>query len=238
MQPVRLPTHLGFALTMLLCVGGARGQSLPQPVPLSLMTGGPGQAQVRTLRDLRYRDIVRQGYDFSCGSAALATVLRYGYGQQVDEKAIISDMLQGSDVNSVMREGFSMLDMKHYAEHHGLRAHGFRIDVKALYDLKMPVISLMDVRGYKHFVVVKGAAAGRVLIADPALGHRVVYERDFVHDWNGIVLAIVSDGSFNQHSALVADRESNAIIHRVSALTEASAAVPLVELGLVRADMF
>jgi len=96
----------------------------------------------------------------------------------------------------------------------------------------------MDVRGYKHFVVVKGAAAGRVLIADPALGHRVVYERDFVHDWNGIVLAIVSDGSFNPHSALVADRESNAIIHRVSALTEASAAVPLVELGLVRADMF
>lgn len=202
----------------------------------------PGEATVtkpiRTMRDLRYRDVVRQGYDYSCGSAALATVLRYGYGKQVNETAMIKDMVSHTaNPADVMRSGFSMLDMKRYAERNGMRAHGFKVEVDALYRLQIPVITLLDTRGYKHFVVVKGANAGRIMIADPALGHRVIYQDEFLKHWNGIVLAVMTDRDFDANSFLMQDKHSNALLRRNDALSWSAAPVPLVELGLIRADL-
>ncbi len=202
----------------------------------------PGDAMVnktiKTLRDLKYRDVVRQGYDYSCGSAALATVLRYGYGKNVDETAMIKDMVShAANPADVARSGFSMLDMKRYSERNGMRAHGFKVDIEALYRLQIPVITLLDTRGYKHFVVVKGANAGRIMIADPALGHRVIYQDEFLKNWNGVVLAVMTDSDFNRASFLMQDKHSNALLRRNDALSWSAAPVPLVELGLIRGDL-
>ena len=38
-------------------------------------TGGSYQRQVMTWWDIPFRSVIRQRYDFSCGSAALATLL-------------------------------------------------------------------------------------------------------------------------------------------------------------------
>ena len=202
----------------------------------------PGDATVskpiKTLRDLKFRDVVHQGYDYSCGSAALATVLRYGYGKQVNETQMIQDMVShAANPAEVTRSGFSMLDMKRYSERNGMRAHGFKVDVEALYRLQIPVITLLDTRGYKHFVVVKGANAGRIMVADPALGHRVIYQDEFLKNWNGVVLAVMTDRDFNANSFLMQDKHSNALLRRNDALSWSSAPVPLVELGLIRADL-
>lgn len=201
-------------------------------------TGVPINVKVRTFRDLRYREMMQQHYDFSCGSAALASVLNYGYGMNVTEVELIKKMLVGADPKEVVRNGFSMLDMKRYVESIGMRGHGFRIQPDALYQLQMPVIALMEVRGYRHFVVVKGASAGRVFIADPALGHRVVFEKDFVKGWNGVVLAIVGDKPMLADSFLMRDRGSLALKRRMETLDLATASPPVLEFGLVRADMF
>ncbi|MFC3552332.1 C39 family peptidase [Lysobacter cavernae] len=199
----------------------------------------PIQKQVRTFRDLRYRNMAQQRYDFSCGTAALATLLRYGYGYaDVSETELIKRMMVGADPQQVVKNGFSMLDMKRYVESIGLRAHGFRIDAEALYRLQMPVITLVEIRGYRHFVLVKGAQAGRVFIADPALGHRVVYENDFVKDWNGIVLAVLDDQPMASDSPLLNDRTSLALRQRMGALDSATSPAPVVEFGLVRMDLF
>lgn len=203
-----------------------------------LVPDAPMTKRMHSLRDMRYRDLVRQGYDFSCGTAALATVLRYGYGMDVTEAGLIKKMLTKDNAQQVLKSGFSMLDMKQYVEQQGMRAHGFRIEPQSLYQLQIPVIALMEVNGYRHFVVVKGAAAGRVMVADPAMGHRVVYERDFVKSWNGIVLAVVAEAPFRTDSWLARDRQSNALSRRVDALDRVTAPVPLVELGLVLADLF
>jgi predicted double-glycine peptidase len=181
--------------------------------------------------------MVPQRYDFSCGSAALASLLRYGYGLEIGETDLIRRMMVGADPRDVVRNGFSMLDMKRYVESIGMRAHGFRIDTGALYQLQMPVIALLDLKGYKHFVIVKGAAAGRVFVADPALGHRVMGEGDFTRGWNGIVLAVVGDRPL-QASHLVHGRSSDALARRVETLGRATLPVPVVELGFVRADLF
>lgn len=217
----------------------ARADDAPTRVDTAgLVPEAPLSKRMHSLRDMRYRDLVRQGYDFSCGTAALATVLRYGYGMDVTEAGLIKQMLTKDNAREVLKSGFSMFDMKQYVEKQGMRAHGFRIEPPSLYQLQIPVIALMEVNGYKHFVVVKGAAAGRVMVADPAMGHRVVYERDFVKGWNGIVLAVVAEAPFRTDSWLARDRRSNALALRGDALGRVTAPVPLVELGLVRADLF
>lgn len=231
-----------FPLLMLLAVvvPSVRAQDVPS-VSLHL-NALPGAASVtkpiKTLRDLKYREVVRQGYDYSCGSAALATVLRYGYGKNVNEVEMIKDMVShAANPADVARSGFSMLDMKRYTERNGMRAHGFKVDIEAIYRLQIPVITLLDTRGYKHFVVVKGANGGRIMIADPALGHRVIYQDEFLKNWNGVVLAVMTDRDFDAHSFLIQDKHSNALLRRNDALSWSAAPVPLVELGLIRADL-
>lgn len=198
----------------------------------------PIRKQVKTLRELRFRELMPQHYDFSCGSAALGSLLRYGYGIEISETELIKQMLVGADAQTVVRNGFSMLDMKRYVEGIGMRAHGFRIEPEALYRLQMPVIALLDLKGYRHFVVVKGAASGRVFVADPALGHRVMTESDFVQGWNGIVLAVVADTPMRADSYLVNSTRSPALQQRVGALDRATTPPPVVEFGLVHVDLF
>lgn len=198
----------------------------------------PVTKQVRTMRDMRFRDLTPQRFDFSCGSAALATLLQHGYGIETNETELIKQMLVGADADDVVKNGFSMLDMKRYVTSIGMRAHGFKIGPDALYRLQMPVIALLDLKGYKHFVVVKGAAAGRVFIADPALGHRVMPEADFVRGWNNVVLAVVGDRPMRDDSYLVNSRTSPALARRVDALDRATTPPRVVEFGLVYADLF
>lgn len=207
-------------------------------VDTSRLTNVPLRKPVKSFRELRFQEMIPQRYDYRCGSAALASLLHYGYGINVSETELISKMMVGADPQVVVKNGFSMLDMKRYVEGIGMRAHGYRVDSKALYQLQMPVIALMEVKNYKHFVLVKGAAGGRVFIADPALGHRVVFERDFVAGWNGIVLAVVGDKPMLASSFLMRDRGSQALKRRLDALDRVTTPPPLLEFGLVRADLF
>ncbi|MEI2457346.1 C39 family peptidase [Lysobacter firmicutimachus] len=235
---------LAVCLCALLAAGAAHAQSPGErsvPVDVTRLVGNgavPGIKPMRTMRDLRYRDLMQQRYDFSCGSAALASLLHYGYGLEVSEAELIKKMMVGVDPKEVVRNGFSMLDMKRYVSGIGMRAHGFRIEPDALYRLQMPVIALLDLKGYRHFVVVKGAAGGRVFVADPALGHRVMPEADFVRGWNGIVLAVVGDRPMRADSYLVNHRSSPALERRVDALDRATAPPRVVEFGLVVTDLF
>ena len=233
-QPPRsVACGLAVAIAMWAGDGGAQAR-----VDLSAVGAATiGHKPVRTLRELRFRDLIPQTYDFSCGSAALATVLSSGYGLPTTEADLIRWMMHGADTAEIIRNGFSMLDMKRYVESIGMRAHGFRVEPDALYRLQLPVIALLDLKGYKHFVIVKGAQAGRVFVADPALGHRVMNEQDFVDGWNGILLAVVGDRPLAD-SFLVSGRTSTALARRVEMLDRATLPVPVVELGLVRADLF
>lgn len=231
----RLSAIAASALLALLLAAPAQAQSTFDTSRIGTV---PLRKPVKTFRELRFREMMPQRFDYSCGSAALASLLRYGYGRQVSETELIREMLVGADPQTVVKNGFSMLDMKRYVESIGMRAHGYRIDAKALYQLQMPVIALMDVKHYKHFVLVKGASGGRVFIADPALGHRVVFERDFVAGWNGIVLAVVADTPVLADSFLMRDRGSQALKRRLDALDRSTTPPPVIEFGLVRADLF
>lgn len=156
--------------------------------------GGNYSVQVMTWWDIPFRTVIRQRYDFSCGSAAVATLLTYHYGQPTAETTPFRAMWARGDRDTIRKVGFSMLDMKGYLQSRGYRAEGFRLTIDQLRQVKRPTIVLLNLNGFKHFVVVKGLMGDRVLTGDSVLGINQYSLTDFGKLWNGIVLAIV-DGA-------------------------------------------
>ncbi|MFL9960365.1 C39 family peptidase [Paraburkholderia sediminicola] len=228
---------LQFAVALagcMLCVDHTCAQS---SIDTSRFAGAPLTKTVHSMKDIRYSHIVNQQFDFSCGAAALATLLKFAYGIDIPETELIRRMMVFSTPDVVVQNGFSMLDMKKFVETIGLRGRGFRVNTDALHHLQIPVMVLMNIDGYEHFVIVKHAQDGRVFIADPALGNRVVLEEDFAKTWNGLVFAVLGK-PFREDSPLLQDNESLALKLRASALANGTAATPFVEYGLNKADLF
>jgi predicted double-glycine peptidase len=135
---------------------------------------------------------VVQQWDTSCGAAALATVLNYQHGYAVSEKAVAEAMLRRTDPLKVrVRGGFSLLDLKRYADAAGFHGIGYmNLGLDDLADAA-PAIVPVDVRGYSHFVVVRGRTGGKMLIADPAFGNRTMDVQAFERAWQGQIGFVV-----------------------------------------------
>lgn len=157
--------------------------------------GGAYAVPTTSLREARFVATLRQQYDFSCGSAALATLLTHHYGRRVDENRIFEEMFQAGDQQKIRVEGFSLLDMKRYLEAHGFQADGFQEPVDRLSAAGIPAIVLINESGYNHFVVVKGLRDGRVLIGDPSSGTRAMPRERFQAMWVNEILFVITSHS-------------------------------------------
>lgn len=166
-----------------------------------LLSSGPAPSRVGVVsyRDIPFRTVVRQRYDFSCGSAALATLLRYHYDRDVGEEQVFRAMYAAGDQELIRSVGFSLLDMKRFLEANGYQADGFRLSLADLAEMNKPAIVMIDIDGYKHFVVFKGDDEGRVLIGDPALGLKIYSRDQFTTMWNGVAFVVREPAErFNQ----------------------------------------
>jgi predicted double-glycine peptidase len=146
-------------------------------------------------RDLPFQTVKHQAYDYSCGSAAVATLVTYIYGIPTSEKDVFQEMFTHGDQNKIRHEGFSMLDMSRYLNDHGLEAKGYKITASAIENYRMPFIALVNNKGYNHFVVVKTMDHGRVLVGDPNTGNTEYTQAGFARIWNGLALIIVNHAS-------------------------------------------
>lgn len=143
---------------------------------------------VTSLAEQRWARVVRQQYDFSCGSAAVATLLSYHYGRPTTEAEVFERMFRDADQQKIRTHGFSMLDMKRYLDFRGFDAGGFRMGFDDIARIGVPVIGLVNTRGYHHFVVVKGIRGEEALIGDPAGGSVVISRGTFDEIWTGTAL--------------------------------------------------
>src|SRR3546814_670784 len=157
---------------------------------------------VKSWKELKFTNLVRQQTDFSCASDLLATIFNYSYGRETTEQQVLVNMLKVSDPEIVRDKGFSLLDMKNYTQAIGMASEGYEVPYEALRQLKVPAIVLLNIKDYKHFVVVRKAEDDRIHIADPALGNRVMGRGDFEEAWNGVVFVIVGEG-FNPNTVLM-----------------------------------
>lgn len=156
--------------------------------------------KVQSYKDRQFKSIIRQQYDFSCGSAALATLLHYHYDWPAEEKDILMSMYAKGDKEKIRKEGFSLLDMKQYLASIGFKANGFRADLNKLTSVGIPAIVLINNAGYLHFVVVKGVTKNRVLVGDPAIGLKVFERTAFEKMWNGILFVVLNDKEYAQQT--------------------------------------
>lgn len=139
-----------------------------------------------------FRTTIRQRHDFSCGAAALATLLIHHYGSDVTDQQVFAGMLREGDEAKIRSEGFSMLDMKRYLDGNGYISSGYEISLDRFDEMALPGVVLITLRGFDHFVVVKGLSPTYVLLGDPVLGIRTISRADFDAIWNGMVLVIRS----------------------------------------------
>jgi predicted double-glycine peptidase len=148
---------------------------------------------IRSLLEIRREGVVRQRWDMSCGAAALSTVLTYDFKDYTPETAIVVWILHRVDAKRVRaRGGFSLLDLKQFAEARGYHAEGFSgmsIDDLALQ--KTSVIVPIRVKGFDHFVVVKGIDSGHVIMADPGFGNLTMRVDRFQKLWNSGIVFVV-----------------------------------------------
>lgn len=150
---------------------------------------GPGYAEpVRSLLEIRHEGVVVQQWDSSCGAAALATVLTYALKDPVSERKVAEGMLRRTDPLRVrVRGGFSLLDLKRFAENRGYSAEGYReLAVEELLKMQSPIVPISE-HANPHFVVVRGLKDGILDVADPAFGNRKIPLERFSSIWqNGI----------------------------------------------------
>lgn len=159
---------------------------------VSSVPGGQFSARINTMLDRRFYTVVRQQFDFSCGSAALATLMRYHYGIPVGEDVTFQGMWDKGDQDAIRKAGFSLLDMKRYLAAHDLETQGFRVTLDQIAQTKVPGIALTVTKGYRHFVVIKGVTGKYVLVGDPSRG-LIRYTRDeFQKIWDGLYFVITS----------------------------------------------
>jgi len=191
-----------FSLTLsalplaLVCSGCATAPEGIQPFAVGQegLRAQPVYKLVSSWRSRKFANLVRQRTDFSCGAATLATVFNYAYGKNTSEQQILVNMLRIADPDVIRDRGFSLLDMKNYVLAVGMTGQGYEVEYDALKNLKVPGIALLDIKGYKHFVVVRKVNDDFVQIGDPALGNRSMSRRAFLDAWNGVVFVIVGDG--------------------------------------------
>jgi uncharacterized protein len=179
---------------------------------------GDTPAAVRSLAEMRQETVVMQEWDLSCGAAALTTVLRYQFGEAVGEREVATGLMQreayvDNPVLVNLREGFSLLDLKRFVDGRGYEGIGLgQMTLEGLL-ARVPAIVPIRTHGYNHFVVVRGMARDRILMADPAWGSRTMTRGDFERAWidygqlGHVAFVVTDDGDIALPGELAASAE-------------------------------
>lgn len=149
---------------------------------------GESAPPVRSLIEARHQNVVLQQWELSCAAAALATILRYQHGVPVTERSVALGLIDREEYLANpdlvrLRQGFSLLDLKRFVD--GLGYEGIGLGRLAFVDLleRAPIIVPVNLNGYPHFVVFRGATSDTVLLADPAFGNVTLSVDKFMNGW-------------------------------------------------------
>ena len=138
--------------------------------------------------DMRDQGVVKQSLDYSCGPAAMATLLSYYFQVPTSEQDVL-DWLERHSTQWQLPDdwrqtGVSMAALAKIGNYSGLDAVGVAVNPQMLRKLKVPVIVYLEHRGFPHFSVIRGVdSLGRVQLADPSWGNQLLSQREFAKLW-------------------------------------------------------
>ena len=164
---------------------------------INLTVPGPGtvnlRVNVKPASEMDKGHLVKQGYDYSCGSAALAILLNYYLGENLTERQVIQGLLHyGNAAQIEKRQAFSLLDMKKFVTELGYQAEGYKAELDDLKTLTSPCLLPISIMSYRHFVVFRGIHNGHIFFADPWRGDISFTLDDFYDCWYDKVIFVVS----------------------------------------------
>lgn len=154
--------------------------------------------RVWSWQEIQRRNIVMQSTDYSCGAAALATVVKYQLGDNVTEKYFLKaldNLLTPKEIEDRVENGLAMSDLRRVAVKTGYEAVVAELTFEKLSESKVPLIVGIDVDDNKHFVVYRGTDFQRVYLADPIRGNIRVPIPKFLCEWQeNMALAVAKPG--------------------------------------------
>jgi len=147
--------------------------------------------KVKSYIEYKNEGLVRQKFDYSCGSSSLATILKFFSNDKVTEKEIpewilekkglIDKDCQGKrkekcrveKLQKFEEEDFklSFYDLAEFAKERGYRPVALALNLEELRKLKVPAIAFVKIRRNEHFTVYKGMDDKFVYLADPSFGN-------------------------------------------------------------------
>ncbi|WP_041658089.1 C39 family peptidase [Marinithermus hydrothermalis] len=121
----------------------------------------------KTYRPLRYTHVIGQADWYTCGAAAVATLLMYYYGDPATESEILEVAIKETERSGKdPLKGLTALSLKRYLERKGYRVRAYRVDLEELADYfrqgGLPVIGHVT-RPQLHFLMI-------ARIVDPPIG--------------------------------------------------------------------
>ena len=180
------------------------------------------QGNVKSLAEIRWNKLTRQGWDISCGAAALSTLLTYHNEQPFSEMAITLSILKNSDPALVRkRGGFSLFDLKRFINAIGLEGVGFGdMTLDDLDNFDTPAILPVSIRDFDHFVIFRKRLGNKIIVGDPAFGNLSLSVDKFLRMWQSrIAFYAVSSEEKQRLTDSKADKAISALSPRAIELS-------------------
>lgn len=174
-MPAFLPRRPG----VLLCasLAACAGVETRAPIPLS---------------ELRSRDVILQAHEYSCGAAALATLLGL-LGRPTTEMEVLRSIfgerlpLETGPEGKTRLRALNLEDLETGARAAGFQVVSLQVPAKSLPDALIalrPAIARMSLyKQYPHFVVLRDFRDGWAQIGDPAYGSIKLPASQFFSAW-------------------------------------------------------
>jgi predicted double-glycine peptidase len=142
--------------------------------------------QIRSLLEMRRNAVVIQTHWWSCGAAAVATLLTSYYAIPVTETETLTLIARSNPhaaADSSIGQALTLLALKQALQAKGIESKAYRLDAATLYDYfsrgGLPLIMRLSYP-QAHFVVGIGIVEDSIAVADPSFGERLI-------DWTGLV---------------------------------------------------
>ncbi|WP_197169260.1 C39 family peptidase [Novipirellula galeiformis] len=156
------------------------------------------QKPVDSWKERKTRHVVMQQRDYSCGAAALATLVRYYWGHNVTEEMVLNvveKMLTQEELQDRAKEGLTVADVEAAAVKMGYKTMVGKVTLAKLSESKVPVIIVINLGGTNHFVVVRDIIGGCVFLADPLRGNIRISTAGLQQSWvENAILVVAPEG--------------------------------------------
>ncbi|WP_456392960.1 C39 family peptidase [Persephonella sp.] len=147
--------------------------------------------KIKSYIEFKNEGLIRQEFDYSCGSSSLATILKFFFNDEITEKEVLDWVLDKKGlIDKDCKDGkeekckikkleeleeddfkLSFFDLAEFAKEKGYKAVALALNLDELRKLKVPAIAFVKIRRNEHFTVYRGMDKKFVYLADPSFGN-------------------------------------------------------------------